>query len=107
MDAPSETTVTTLRFQGVELLLPLHVPFRYSGDALVLDFTAGFRGKLCLHKGTLGLKQDVMGFNWGCCNVRFWIAKTVAGDSSIICLICPQMNSRLAQALDGVPEWAV
>lgn len=43
--------LTTLTFQGVEITLPLDVPFSYAADNLVLDFSAGFRGKLNLRRG--------------------------------------------------------
>ena len=40
-----------VRFAGAEVHLPPAVPFAYRAGALLLDFSAGFRGQLLLHRG--------------------------------------------------------
>lgn len=43
---------TTINFRGVEIALPLGLPFCYTAEGtLTIDFSAGYVGKLTLRPG--------------------------------------------------------
>ena len=49
MTQPSQTATTTVNFHGVQLALPITLPFSQQQDGcLVLDFGQGYWGKLVI-----------------------------------------------------------